>query len=140
MTDETRADQRADLGFASALDDLDSWPVEPQRTAPPAPVRQEARATAERLGFPSRQAGQGGQVPEPAAAPATSLGPGPLLRIIFFRRLHARRKMLAFENPIRRLAMPHQRVPCHLHSVCFPEFYQGIGSFKGVSLFSRTWM
>ena len=70
MTDETRADQRADLGFASALDDLDSWPVEPQRTAPPAPVRQEARATAERLGFPSRQAGQGGQMPEPAAAPA----------------------------------------------------------------------
>ncbi|MGH1424018.1 MAG: hypothetical protein ACRBBU_04775 [Pseudooceanicola sp.] len=48
---------RADLGFADALDDLDSWPVEPHRPAPAAPLRHETRATAERLGFPSRQAG-----------------------------------------------------------------------------------
>lgn len=51
--------ERADLGFADALDDLESWPVEPHRTAPPAPVRSETRRTAERLGFPSRQAGAG---------------------------------------------------------------------------------
>lgn len=48
---------RADLGFSEALDDLDSWPVEPHRPAPPPPLRQETRAHAERLGFPSRQAG-----------------------------------------------------------------------------------
>lgn len=67
---------RADLGFGDALEDFDpeSWPVEPARPAPPAPLREETRRRAESLGFRSREAAA--PQPAPAAAPMPPAGQG----------------------------------------------------------------
>ena len=69
---------RANLGFGDQLEGFDpaEWAPDPSREARARPAPEATRVAAERTGFKSREAGQGGLVaPAPAPAPAPQAMP-----------------------------------------------------------------
>jgi len=71
---------RASLGFDDALDGFDPTDFAPASVARPKPAPDVARVVAEKTGFKSREAGQGGQQAPSAPLPTPTVPTSPVRR------------------------------------------------------------